>query len=126
MKPQPQEKAYEEETAPPLRCSAAKPSLPARSLLSLADRGMRPRASPDHDRHRLALLYYSIPRSGSSSRFLFSEEWNPVTQEFGALSSIYGTLVSTCWPCSWRTLSLAIALFLVELAPPRLSRTVAP
>jgi phosphate transport system permease protein len=57
--------------------------------------------------------------------FLISQEWNPVTQEFGAASSIYGTLVSTliamviAFP-----LSLAIALFLVELAPPVLSRPV--
>jgi phosphate transport system permease protein len=58
-------------------------------------------------------------------RFFFSQEWNPVLQEFGAASSIYGTLVSTLIAmCIAVPLSLAIALFLVELAPPKVSRTV--
>jgi len=58
-------------------------------------------------------------------RFFFSQEWNPVLQEFGAFSSIFGTLVSTLIAMVIAVpLSLAIALFLVELAPPRISRTV--
>lgn len=58
-------------------------------------------------------------------RFFFSSEWNPVTQEFGAASSIYGTLVSTLIAMFIAIpLSLAVALFLVELAPPRVSRVV--
>ena len=58
-------------------------------------------------------------------RFFFSQEWNPVLQEFGAGSSIVGTLVSTLIAMVIAVpLSLAIALFLVELAPPRVSRTV--
>jgi phosphate transport system permease protein len=57
--------------------------------------------------------------------FLFSQAWNPVTGEFGAASSIYGTLVSTAIAMIIAVpLSLIIALFLVELAPPRLSRLV--
>ncbi len=57
--------------------------------------------------------------------FFVSQEWNPVTQEFGAASSIYGTLVSTLIAMAFALpLSLAIALFLVELAPPPISRTV--
>jgi len=57
--------------------------------------------------------------------FFFSQEWNPVLQEFGAASSIVGTLVSTFIAMVIAVpLSLAIALFLVELAPPRVSRTV--
>jgi phosphate transport system permease protein len=56
-------------------------------------------------------------------RFFFSPEWNPVLQEFGAASSIFGTLVSTLIAMLIAVpLSLAIALFLVELAPPRVSR----
>ena len=56
--------------------------------------------------------------------FFWSTEWNPVLQEFGAGSSIFGTLVSTFIAmCIAVPLSLAIALFLVELAPPRVSRT---
>jgi len=57
--------------------------------------------------------------------FLISRAWNPVTQEFGALSSIYGTLVSTAIAMLLAVpLSVVTALFLVELAPPALSRIV--
>jgi len=74
----------------------------------------------------LALLYYSIPALRKFGvGFFFSQEWNPVTQEFGAASSIFGTLVSTLIAMLMAVpLSLAIALLLVELAPPRLSRVV--
>jgi len=51
--------------------------------------------------------------------FLFSKAWNPAKEEFGALSSIYGTLVSTLIAMVIAVpLSLVIALFLVELAHP--------
>ena len=57
--------------------------------------------------------------------FFTSPAWNPVTGEFGALSSIYGTLVSTAIAMLLALpLSLITALFLVELAPPALSRIV--
>lgn len=57
--------------------------------------------------------------------FLISAKWNPVTGEFGALSSIYGTLVSTFIALILAVpLSLVIALFLSELAPPALSKPV--
>jgi len=57
--------------------------------------------------------------------FLFSQSWNPVTGQFGAASSIFGTLVSTCISMVIAVpLSLVIALFLVELAPPQVSRFV--
>ena len=74
----------------------------------------------------LTLLQQSLPalkRFGFG--FLFSSQWNPVTENFGALSSIYGTLVSTIIAMLIAVpLSIALALFLVELAPPRLSRVV--
>lgn len=55
--------------------------------------------------------------------FLVSRDWNPVTHEYGALTSIYGTLVSTLIALLIAVpFSLVTALFLVELAPPRLSR----
>ena len=58
-------------------------------------------------------------------RFLFSQSWNPVTGEFGAASSIFGTLLSTAIAMVIAVpLSLVIALFLVELAPPGISRVV--
>ncbi|HKK28508.1 MAG TPA: phosphate ABC transporter permease subunit PstC [Gemmatimonadota bacterium] len=57
--------------------------------------------------------------------FLTSATWNPVTGNFGALSSIYGTLVSTAIALLLAVpLSLATALFLVKLAPPGLARWV--
>ena len=74
----------------------------------------------------IALVIYSLPalkKFGFS--FFVSEEWNPVTQQFGAASSIYGTLVSTAIAMLIAVpLSLAIALLLVELAPPAISRVV--
>ena len=58
--------------------------------------------------------------------FFFADSWNPVTQEFGALSSIYGTLVSTIIALVFAVpLSIGIALFLVEMVPPWFSRIVA-
>jgi phosphate transport system permease protein len=57
--------------------------------------------------------------------FFVSRAWNPVTQNFGALSSIYGTLMSTAIAIVIAVpLSMVIALFLVELAPPKISYVV--
>jgi phosphate transport system permease protein len=57
--------------------------------------------------------------------FFTSQEWNPVTEQFSAATSIYGTVVSTLIAMVIAIpLSLAVALFLVELAPPRVSRVV--
>lgn len=54
--------------------------------------------------------------------FLSSSAWDPVKGEFGALSSIYGTVVSTAIALVIAVpSSLVIAIFLVELAPKRLS-----
>jgi phosphate transport system permease protein len=57
-------------------------------------------------------------------RFLVNE-WNPVREVFGAASSIYGTLVSTAIAMALAVpIGLVTALFLVELAPPRISKIV--
>ncbi|MFA5863090.1 MAG: phosphate ABC transporter permease subunit PstC [Phycisphaerae bacterium] len=57
--------------------------------------------------------------------FLVSNVWNPVTENFGAVSSIYGTLATTAIAMVLATpVSLIIALFLVELAPPKVSSFV--
>ncbi len=65
----------------------------------------------------------SIKKFGFS--FLFSQVWNPVTEQFGGASSIYGTLVSTLIAMVIAVpLSIAIALFLVELARPGVSKVV--
>ncbi len=57
--------------------------------------------------------------------FFISRLWNPVTGEFGAASSIYGTIITTLIAMLLAgPAALVIALFLVELAPPKLSRAV--
>jgi phosphate transport system permease protein len=57
--------------------------------------------------------------------FLVSNAWNPVTEEFGAASSIFGSLVSTALAMIIALpISLFIALFLAELAPPVISKPV--
>ncbi len=67
----------------------------------------------------------SIERFGVG--FVLSSAWNPVTQDFGAASSIYGTLVSTGIAMIVAVpLSIAIALFLAEIASPAVSRIIGP
>jgi len=57
--------------------------------------------------------------------FIWSNAWNPVTGAYGALSSISGTIASTLIALLLAVpLSLTIAFFLVELAPPAVSRPV--
>lgn len=57
--------------------------------------------------------------------FLTSTAWNPVTQQFGAASSMYGTIVSTIIAMIIAVpMSLVLALFLVELTHPAVSRIV--
>jgi phosphate transport system permease protein len=71
----------------------------------------------------LSNSWLSIQKFGLG--FLWSQKWNAVTQEFGALPSIYGTIVSTVIAMLIAApLALAIALFLVELAPPIISYPV--
>ena len=58
-------------------------------------------------------------------RFLIDGTWNPVLRQFGAASSIFGSLVSTAIAMVLAApLGLIIAIFLVELAPPWLSKVV--
>ena len=57
--------------------------------------------------------------------FIISQEWDPVAGDFGALTSIFGTIVSAMIAMIIAVpLSLIISLFLVELAPPSVSRIV--
>jgi phosphate transport system permease protein len=72
------------------------------------------------------LLYNSIPslkKFGIS--FLWTQAWNPVKLIFGGASSIYGTIMSTLIAMIIAVpLSIAIALFLVEMARPGVSKVV--
>ena len=57
--------------------------------------------------------------------FLTSEVWNPVTDKYGALAPIYGTLVTSFIAMLFALpISLGIAVFLTELAPSWLKRPV--
>ena len=57
--------------------------------------------------------------------FLFSTEWNPVTENFGALVAIFGTLVtSTIALLIAVPVSFGIALFITQLAPSWLKRPI--
>jgi phosphate transport system permease protein len=58
-------------------------------------------------------------------RFLTSEIWNPVTDQFGALAPVYGTLVTSLIALAIAIpVSFGIAIFLTELAPAWLKRPV--
>ncbi len=71
----------------------------------------------------LSLSWLALTKFGW--RFFVTEVWNPVTQEFGAASSIFGTVMSTLIAMILAVpMSIVIALFLVELAPPMVSKVV--
>lgn len=57
--------------------------------------------------------------------FLTSDQWNPVTNQFGALVPIYGTIVSSVIALVIAVpVSFGIALFITELAPQWLKQPV--
>ena len=57
--------------------------------------------------------------------FLASERWNPVTENFGALAPIYGTLVTSFIAMLIAVpVGLMIAFFLTELCPQWLRRPI--
>ena len=68
----------------------------------------------------LQLAIHSIPTIKKFGfGFFYSKAWNPVTEQFGALSCIYGTLVTTAIADVIAVpVSFVIALFLLELASP--------
>jgi phosphate transport system permease protein len=58
--------------------------------------------------------------------FVWTNAWDPVTSEFGALIFVYGTVVTSAIALLIATpLSIAIALFLTEVAPKRLASPIA-
>ena len=57
--------------------------------------------------------------------FVFNEVWNPVTEQFGALAPIYGTLITSLIAMLIAVpMSLGIAIFLTEFCPIRLRRPI--
>ena len=58
-------------------------------------------------------------------KFLVSSTWNPVTNSFGALPAIYGTLVTSFLALLLAVpVGLGVAVFLTELCPPTLRRPI--
>jgi len=75
-----------------------------------------------------ALLFYSLYSDSALTRqkfgwgFLTGTTWDPVALEFGALPFIYGTLVTSALALIIGVpLGIGAAIFLAELAPPRIS-----
>lgn len=73
-------------------------------------------------------LVYVLYRDSALSRhqfgwhFVISKEWDPVTQDFGALPFVYGTLVTSILALLLATpAGLGAAIFLAEMAPRRIS-----
>jgi phosphate transport system permease protein len=57
--------------------------------------------------------------------FLYSQAWNPVTEQFGALAPIWGTLITALIAMIIAVpIGLGIAIFLTELCPPSLRRPI--
>ena len=70
------------------------------------------------------LAWPAIQNFGLS--FVWTEAWDPVTEQFGALIFIYGTVVTSLIALVIATpLSIAIALFLTEIAPRRVAAPIA-
>jgi phosphate transport system permease protein len=58
--------------------------------------------------------------------FVTTNDWNPVTERYGAAPFIYGTLVTSAIALFFAApLSVAISIYLTELAPSRVRRPVA-
>jgi phosphate transport system permease protein len=78
------------------------------------------------------LLVFELYRNSAASRlaigwrFLFSQTWDPVAGDFGALPFVYGTLVTSILAlCIAIPIGLGTAIFLAELAPPPVSNALA-
>jgi phosphate transport system permease protein len=71
----------------------------------------------------LELYKYShLPRQKFGWNFLFTQVWDPVAGQFGALPFIYGTIVTSLIALLIAVpTGLGCAIFLAELAPPRVS-----
>lgn len=61
----------------------------------------------------------------SGWKFYFSDDWNPPMEIFGALPFIYGTLLSSVLAILFAApVSIGVAIFLTELAPPWMARII--
>ncbi len=66
-----------------------------------------------------------LPMEKFGFNFLWGKTWDPVQEEFGALPFIYGTLVSSTLALLFAVpLGLGVAIFLAELAPPKIAEVI--
>ena len=74
----------------------------------------------------VALVIGSLPALRAfGPDFLLTQKWNPVTEQFGALAPIYGTLVTSFIAMAIAVpLGLLVAMFLTELCPMWLRRPI--
>jgi phosphate transport system permease protein len=67
----------------------------------------------------------ALPRQKFGLHFFVTQVWDPVMDEYGALPFIYGTLVTSVLALLIAVpLGIGAAIFLAELAPPRISDTL--
>jgi phosphate transport system permease protein len=73
-----------------------------------------------------SLIYGSLPAIRAFGvGFLFTQAWNPVTENFGAIAPIYGTLVTSLIAMFFAVpMGLGVAIFLTELCPYALRRPI--
>ncbi|MCX5517982.1 phosphate ABC transporter permease subunit PstC [Kaistia defluvii] len=74
----------------------------------------------------ISLVHGSIPAlSTFGFGFITSQSWNPVTEKFGALAPIYGTVITSFIALLIAVpVGIGIAIFLTELCPPWLKRPI--
>ena len=66
-----------------------------------------------------------LPRQKFGLHFFVTQTWDPIMDEFGALPFIYGTVVTSVLALLISVpLGIGAAIFLAELAPPRVSDTL--
>lgn len=78
-----------------------------------------------------SLVLFELFANSSFSRhkfgwsFLFTQTWDPVAGQFGALPFIYGTVVTSVLALAIAVpMGIGAAIFLAELAPPRVSNAL--
>ena len=74
----------------------------------------------------VSLAYGAVPALRAFGfNFLHEQRWNPVTEQFGALAPIYGTVITSFIAMLIAVpIGLLIAVFLTELCPPWLRRPI--
>ena len=71
----------------------------------------------------LALVARPLAKEHSLWGFITSTEWNPVEDHFGALTFLYGTLVTSAVSIVVSVpIAIGLSLFITQFAPPKLGR----